>query len=63
MSYKRKLSVWGRAEKRNVPVEVTLDMDWNGIFAELAEKAYANRSKRTRALGGLIKATVKGLPQ
>jgi hypothetical protein len=59
MTHTRKLILFDRRLKREVECMVELDLDLDHIAEILGSKAIGNKSKRSRALGGMIKANVR----
>lgn len=51
--------VWNRNEGRHVFVMIDLDFDLDAIAADLAVKAMANKSGRTKLLSGAIIGTIR----
>lgn len=51
--------IWDRKKQEYVTVKIRVDFDKAKLAHHLAEKAYHNKTKRSRIQGGLITAVLK----
>jgi hypothetical protein len=57
-TWKTEARIWDRKKAEFVTVKLAVDIDWVAVAQQLGASAYANKSGKSIALGGLIKAKV-----
>ena len=56
----RNMRVWDRLAGRSVLIDLDVDIDMFWIANQLASKAYNNKSRKARALNGLVEVRMRG---
>ena len=56
----RNVVVWDRKAKKDVLIDVDLDVDMHWIGQQLALKAYNNKKRKASALHGLVEVRRRG---